>query len=196
MWQEAISRMPLDRLDELILTNSSVFGPVGSFKPLFDKLAASPADLFGATENYDEALHLQSYFVVFRKSILRSESFGKFWSTILPYRDKRQVILSYEIGMSRFFSEQGFALEAAVSLPRLFLVEKTWPWMAPFFHATGNPTCRFPAELVERGLPFVKVEALRDNPFKVELEPVYQAMRRAGYDLGLIEFDRPRTVSR
>jgi lipopolysaccharide biosynthesis protein len=191
MWQDALSRLQLDDVDELVLTNSSVFAPVHPLAALFRRMDAVDADLWAATENYDETPHLQSYFLVFRRRVLTSRAFAQFWQGVLPYRDKQQVIRSYELGLSRFLVEQGFVLKPAVSLAELFSVEGRSPFCAPLFRAAGNPTCRFPAELIARGLPFVKVETLRDNPFGVRLRPVYRAMERAGFDLSLVEFDRP-----
>jgi len=190
MWQDALSKLSLDGVDELVLTNSSVFGPLGSFEPLFARMADSPADMWGATENYDHARHLQSYFVVMRKRLLQSAAFRQFWSSVLPYSNKRQVILSYEIGMSIFFRDQGFELEAAVNVPTLYGVEPGSIWWKPICQVTGNPTMRNGAELIGLGLPLVKVELLRDNPFRVKLRKVYAAIERSGYDVGLIEFDR------
>jgi lipopolysaccharide biosynthesis protein len=198
MWQDALGGVALDEIDELVLTNSSIFGPVGSLAALFARMASVDADVWGATENWDEAHHLQSYFLVFRRPVLASEAFRRFWNAVLLYRDKQQVIWSYEVGLSRFLEEQGFRLVPAVSFDRLFSVDivvderPRSPWMVPIYAAAGNPTCRFPVELVRAGLPFVKVETLRDNPFKVKLDRVYAAMREAGYDTSMVEFDRPR----
>lgn len=191
MWQEALSRLTLADVDELVLTNSSIFAPVGSLDALFTELAPAGADVWGATENFDEAHHLQSYFLVFRRRVLASEAFARFWQSVLPYRDKQQIIWSYEVGLSQFLVEHGFTLAPAVSFDRLFAVAPGNPLMQPLYRAAGNPTCRFPVELLRSRLPFVKVETLRDNPFHVALAPVRDAMRAAGYDLTMIEFDRP-----
>jgi hypothetical protein len=40
-------------------------------------------------------------------------------------------------------------------------------------------------------MPFVKGMLLRDNVGDVRLDPVYRAMSGAGYNLGLVAFDRP-----
>jgi lipopolysaccharide biosynthesis protein len=192
MWQDALSQLRLDGVDELVLTNSSVFGPLGSFEPLFARMAGSPADMWGVTENFDEGRHLQSYFVVMRQRLLRSESFQRFWQSVLPYKNKRQIIYSYEVGMSAFFRDQGFRLEPAMEVPLLYGVERGSIWYEPICRVTGNPTVRNPAELIRLGMPMVKVELLRDNPFSVNLKKVYREIDRTGYDRSLIEFDRPR----
>ena len=45
--------------------------------------------------------------------------------------------------------------------------------------------------LLKKGMPFVKVELLRDNPIGIRLGPVYKALSKTNYDLNLISFDRP-----
>lgn len=192
MWQGALETSDLSAYDELVLTNSSVFGPVRPLGPIFDEMASRDLDVWGMTESFEHAWHLQSYFLVFRRRVLDAAAFRRFFSAILPYRNKQQIIRSYELGLSRWFVEQGFALGAYVRHAALFGADG--PMMQPLFALAGNVTCGFPAELVARGMPYVKVELLRDNPRKVELAPVYRVMRDAGYDPTLIEFDRPSLV--
>jgi hypothetical protein len=48
--------------------------------------------------------------------------------------------------------------------------------------------------LLRAGMPFVKVELLRDNPVGARVFPVVRHLRRVGYDMSLLEFDRPRTA--
>jgi lipopolysaccharide biosynthesis protein len=191
MWQDALRSVDLATVDELVLTNSSIFGPVGSLETLFARMADVEADVWGGTENFDIARHLQSYFLVFRRPVLRAPAFQRFWDSVLLYRDKDQVIRSYEVGLSRFLAEHGFRVVPAVSFDKLWCMPEGSDWLEPLYRLTGNASCRFPSELVERGLPFVKVEALRDNPMKTDLQGVRATMRAYGYDLSLIEFDRP-----
>lgn len=189
MWQRALAVTDLDAWDEIVLVNSSVFGPVRPLADVFARMAASDCDYWGMTNNQDIAPHLQSYFLVFRTAALRSPGFRQFWENILPYRDKRQIIRSYEVGLSTFMSEKG--LRSAVVAPAedlsLGLLERRGRWKS------RNPTCYYPLALLKCGMPFVKVELLRDNPGAVPLGPVYRAMREAGYDVDLVEFDRPFT---
>lgn len=199
MWRLALEEVALERWDELVLTNSSVFGPLVPLGRVFDRMAERRCDVWGMTDNVEIAWHLQSYFLVFRKRVLDSDAFRLFWSSVLPYRDKRQVIRSYEVGLSRFLIEQGFVLEAFVRLAvvrelhRLPLLEGV-PLLRRFAFQRAplrDPTLVFASDLVREGMPFVKVALLRDNPLERPLEPVLEAIRQSGFDLGLIPFDRP-----
>src|SRR5690606_12984350 len=55
----------------------------------------------------------------------------------------------------------------------------------------SNPTAAFPGELLDAGMPYLKVNVLRDNPFRVRRGPLRRRMKARGYDLSLVAFDRP-----
>ncbi len=197
MWRHAIERVDLEAWDELLLTNSSVFGPVLPLGPVLDRMAEEPCDAWGMTENVEIAWHLQSYFLAFRRPVLTSPLFKKFWASVLPFRDKEQVIRSYEVGLSRLLLDYGFRLRAFAPTQSLEI-----PGSSKLFNALGeslwarmrsrrvNPTCGYPLPLLRAGMPFVKAEVLRDNPLGADLGPVLEAMEQAGFDMSLVEFDR------
>ena len=184
MWQHALTDIDLDSWDELVLVNSSVYGPVFPLVDAFTKMARSRCDFWSITDCYEHAWHLQSYFVVLRRTLLQSEVFERFWASVLPYRNKPQVVRSYEIGMSVFFTEMGYRGAAMVPCTALF---PSWPLHALFRHRDRNPTVYHPRRLLARGAPFVKIELLRDNPLGRELKPVFRAIETTGYDCSLIE---------
>jgi lipopolysaccharide biosynthesis protein len=188
MWQHVIARTAIDELDELVLTNSSIFGPLRPLGPAFAAMARDSCDFWGITDNYEFKWHLQSYFLVFKKTALASEAFERFWGAILPYRDKWQTILSYELGLTQFLTEAGLVGRALVACDSLF---PDGPIGYLFRHRRRNPTCFHPVRTLRHGSPFVKVELLRDNPASVRLVPVYREIARTDYPTRLISFDRP-----
>jgi lipopolysaccharide biosynthesis protein len=193
MWKHEIDGLELGGVDELVLTNSSVFGPLGALAPIVERMSASGCDLWSMTDNLELSWHLQSYFLVCKSTLLRSSAFRAFWGSMLPFRDKRQIIRSYEVGLTTFFVESGFVARAAV--PVASLAERSMRWRLAG-GCKGNPTIHAAADLLAAGMPFVKVELLRDNPARVRLDPVLRAMRRAGYDMSLVRFDRAPASAR
>jgi rhamnosyltransferase len=187
MWQHALERTDLGDADEIVLANSSVFGPIHPLEPIFRRMADIPCDFWGMTDNFEYRWHLQSYFLVFKREVARSEAFRSFFWSVLPYRSKGPVVLGYEVGLTAFLVDNGFRpgafapVEAWASWTqrRLMDLKRTW-----------NPTLFHPHKLLSLGVPFVKGMLLRDNVGNVPLGPVYRAMAEAGYDLGLIELDR------
>lgn len=191
MWQQALAECDLTQYEELLLTNSSVFGPIWPLNRVFAKMANVACDVWGMTENTEIDWHLQSYFLVFRHTAIESEAFRQFWAAVLPFRNKTQVIRSYEVGLSVFLKESGLALRAMVELPRdprprLVRMVRRPPRQL-------NPTCSRPIELIAAGMPLVKLELFRDNPIDVDLRAVRREIERAGYDMSLVVYDRPRS---
>lgn len=192
MWQLALDQRDLGGHDEVLLTNSSVFGPLWPLARTFERMASVECDVWGMTENAEIDWHLQSYFLLFRRSAHQSPWFRRFWDGVLPYRNKSQAIRSYEVGLSVFLRERGLRLVSLAPLPPppppRTLAERLRRPRTP----TGNPTCGRPADLIDAGMPLVKVELLRDNPMDVDLRPVHQRIAQHGYDLKLLVHDRPR----
>ncbi len=85
MWKQVIEQSDLAECDELVLTNSSVFGPLSPLGEMFEKMKTVSCDFWGVTDNYELDWHLQSYFLVFRREVFASEAFAAFWRTVLPY---------------------------------------------------------------------------------------------------------------
>jgi rhamnosyltransferase len=179
MWKAGLSLVDLGSLDELVLANSSVFGPLRPLSATFSYMEGKPCDFWGMTDSEQIAWHLQSYFLVFRKPILAGDALTRFFASVLPYTTKDQVIRSYEIGLSTWLVEQGYRGAARVPFPTLAR------------GGYGNPSVTHAAEVLDRGVPFVKVEVLRDNPERVALRPIRARMVELGYDPTLVQFDRP-----
>jgi lipopolysaccharide biosynthesis protein len=186
MWREAIDQMDRSLWNELVLTNSSVLGPLWPLSEAFTKMASSDCDFWGMTDSRAFGWHLQSYFLVFRARVLHSPEFARFWQGVVPLRKKRKVVRSYEGRLARFFTEAKFRGTAYVAEAAIHR-----PFLERLFHPTFNPTLTQATPLLERRMPYVKLELLRDNPRRYPLEPVFQAMDRAGYDRSLVEVDEP-----
>ena len=189
MWKHELLQMPLDDVDELVLTNSSVFGPLFPLQDAFAKMAPVACDFWGMTESPTPLWHLQSYFLVFRGMALRHPCFRQFWESLYPYRTKRQLIYSYELGLSTFLVEHGLRAAAYAPYEQIAQVAPRYPWSRRREPPELNPSIFFPFALIERGMPFVKVEIFRDNVSKVPLSSLRRAIKATGYDVSLLEYD-------
>lgn len=190
MWQSALASMSLDGVDELLLVNSSVVGPVFPLAPVLEEMTAAPFDFWGMTENHSIKWHIQSYFLCFKKSVLRSGQLERFFGSVLPYRDKQAIILSYELGLTAYMKDCGFRVGSFAALPRMqispavrhrLLVKKRDPTV---FHADT---------LLSNGVPFIKVSVFRDNPGRVPLAPLYRLLSQNSFDLMLMPCGKARS---
>ena len=166
----------LARYSRVILTNDSVYFPVVDQRRFFDQLRSSQADLFAATDSVSGGrYHLQSYFLALGPAALRS---------LLPELDRRiteqveatkmTLIQRFEVGLSEFAHEQGLTSE--VFFPLAGITDLAAALSPPDPRAISrlaaivmNLTHHFWHEGLRRGLPFLKVELLRENPVLVDI---------------------------
>ncbi|MCI8640124.1 MAG: hypothetical protein HFG41_13555 [Coprococcus sp.] len=113
------------RYDELLLCNDTFYGPFYPFKSVFDEMAESSADFWGLTMHAATTSvgsgckrmqeHIQSYFVVYRKSVLLSNDFELFWRNVnFKQYTFLELVYDYEIRMTQYFASKGFTYEAYV----------------------------------------------------------------------------------
>ena len=173
MWRDVLARSDLSRVDELVLTNSSVVGPFLPLSPIFERMDAAGWDFWSMTESWEWAHHLQSYFLVLSRAVVRSSALARFFQALHPYRSKQQAIYSYEVGLSTWLWENGFKGGAAFppeSLPRAWLadlfVRRTIPWV---YRKRKDPTLYYPDRLWRAGMPYLKVALFRRRRLRARL---------------------------
>jgi lipopolysaccharide biosynthesis protein len=164
-WSHVARGIDFSRTRSLYLINDSVVGPLNAerFSEVMDRIRASSAHLVGLTESLQIERHFQSYFLVAKAEGVAA--LVSFLSGVKAYRDKHAVIISYEVPLLRHFLRTGLRGEAL--LP---------PSMR------GNASIEEWRELLERGLPFVKVSALRS-----ESGDWREVLRVQGYDPRIVE---------
>jgi lipopolysaccharide biosynthesis protein len=143
----------LDQYDEIILANDSCYC-VNFFAPIFDKMKNVKCDFWGMTDNKEKGVphHLQSYFIVFKKSVFTHEAFYFFFENLKKQKNKIDIILLYEVGLTNIFSN-------FYNFKYCSVFEK---------QDKHNPSVgKFALSTVKNGNPLLKIELLRDNPLKV-----------------------------
>ncbi len=176
MWQQALREYQLADVSELLLTNSSIVGPLRPLREIWQKAESHPSwDFWGLTDNVELVSHLQSYFLSFRRPVLASPAFARFWEDILPFRNKWLAIFSYEVTMTGWLEENGFT--SGVLFPK----EEVWrcyrsglgrarkvkdrlldEWLPGY-----NTTLFYPEILLKMGMPFLKLSLLTQGGARI-----------------------------
>jgi hypothetical protein len=178
-WDHALRLLGSERLagySRAILANDSVYFPVSDPGPFFAALRASPAAIFAATDSVSGGrYHLQSYFLALTPEAL---------ATFVPELRRRveeqaeatklTLIQRFEVGLSEFLLDRGLSTEVFVPVRSIADVagELSPPdarRLSLLATTVMNVTHHFWRTTLERGLPFLKVELLRDNPVAVDL---------------------------
>lgn len=106
----------LQDYDWMYLVNDSVYGPLHSLKPLLDKLENNGADFVGMMENHTKSIpsHIQSWFLGLSKPIFTSDLFCRFISSVSRQRNKWDIVMKYEVGLSQTLIRAGYSMHAMV----------------------------------------------------------------------------------
>jgi lipopolysaccharide biosynthesis protein len=108
----AIESKDMDRFSSVLICNDSVFGPFNDINTVYNSMQNSNHDIVGLTKNEEHNFHLQSYFILFKQSVIHSQNFKSFWNNVEIISDRSKVIEMYELGLSKFFIKHNFKLGA------------------------------------------------------------------------------------
>lgn len=144
--------------DELVLLNDSFFGPFYDLNRSFDIMDNVKCDFWGMTRHpsgevktigYTFDSHIQSYFLVFRRQVLKNSLFKEFWESF-PYPNTlMETIINYEFGINQYLTKNGFISK---TLSDIWGIE---------FKENENPTINYSLELIrDKGLPVLKKKSL------------------------------------
>ena len=148
-WACCLNLFPiLHEKNQLILTNDSLIGPFEKIDSLIKKLEDSKFDLTGITDTSQMHYHLQSYLVHFKKLALQNENLKTFLMSVRHHTLKNDVILKYELGLTRTAQLSGLYVGAI------------FPWNL-IVRPETNPSLNGWERLIDLGFPFLKREAVR-----------------------------------
>ena len=170
-WRDAIAAEDMGEWDEVLLTNSSVVGPLYPLEPIFAEMAkrreTEHFDFWGLVLSRQIRTHLQSYFFVFDAAVTRSDAWRDFWRGVADIEDKDAVIDRYEAGLTAALSRVGFRHAAFMPDPsllrriRMVEIERLGIGLSIPFDATRvNRTVRWHDELILAGFPYLKASLL------------------------------------
>ena len=163
----------LDKYEDLILCNDSVFGPFFDLEPIFKQMKQKNYDIWGMSDNFEINYHLQSFFVVYSKKAFTHKVFKDIWNNFKIFVDKPTLIQNCEIGFSTRFQEAGLKLASYC--------------MAKDFDSHLNITHYYWRNMIlKKNYPFIKKELLRDNPMKVDISDWEDVVSHTGYPLEYI----------
>ncbi len=190
-WRDGLLDLGIEagRYRLVVLANDSVYAPLGPLGPLFAGMDFARADVWGATDSWQQRYHLQSYLLAFGEAALAHPAFLGFWRQVRNTRSKWAVVRRYEIGLTQALQAGG--LRCAAVFDYLALMQRAEATLATLhrppersvthLRATTaglaqeaavdrralNPTIDLWRLLADAGSPLLKRELLRDDPLYV-----------------------------
>jgi len=204
-WKAGLGVIDVSKYQEVVFSNSSIYGPFQPMESVFARTKETSADLWGMTisEEHKER-HLQTYFFAMKKRVLLSKVAKNFWNDVGPFKKKREVIELFEMRLLKEFEREGFRVSAFFDGSKCLQI----PWKEKIHHLVRHPkrirqslaylkACRHkpynPTHLqwrqcLDSGAPFLKIDLLRENPNQLRRSSILRWIREnTKYPLDLIE---------
>ncbi|MCL5778963.1 rhamnan synthesis F family protein [Limibaculum sp. FT325] len=166
-WRDALTTEDMQAWDGVILTNSSIVGPLFPLDPIVEAMEARGSDFWGMVHSRHMGSHLQSYFLAFSPQVIRSETWRRFWEGVEDLRDKRQVIRRYEVGLTPMLRDAGFSFGHLIDDPqfpkslRLVHIDRLRSRLrVPMNVNYVNKTVELHEEMIKAGMPYLKASLL------------------------------------
>lgn len=160
----------VDKYDELVLLNDTFFGPFYPFKEVFQKMEKRDVDFWGLTAHgaikndpfannpyHHWPAHLQSYFLVIRKTMHTSFNFKQYWEKQPIFKSFEELVGKNETVFTKWFSDKGFTWDSYINM-------KDMDVNGSINHYAFNPL-----ELIKRGCPIFKRKPLSES-LRLKLE--------------------------
>jgi len=188
-WREGLLRLDIPAYDEILFTNSSVYGPLWPIDSCLATAAARQSDLWGMTVSLEPEVHLQSYFMGMSRRLLASDCGTRLWDGVRLVPTKRDAINAYELRWMPDCVSNGFVVHSLFDgrhYPRVSVAEQLsnmacWPpwqkrvrrYRRSIRRPTYNPTHLQWKQVLEAGVPMLKVDLLRDNPVGIDARRIH-----------------------
>ncbi len=171
---ECVGKEALREYDELILCNDTCYGPFISFGEIWKKMENKICDFWGFTLIKNGLSdHIQSYFCVYKKHILKSNILYDYMQNNVDCecKDVREVIQIFEKGLYKVLEEEGYSPAVYCEDVNLNIYTLTY-------------------ELIQRcQFPFMKKKCF-DNEFNPEGRGIPQSLswiqKETNYDVNMI----------
>lgn len=119
----------LSEFDEIVMTNSTLMGPVRPLKEMFDEMARNEdLDFWGLTMHHGAKtnpfkgkhlyrylpVHIQSHFIVYRKRFVQSAELQNYWNELPMIESYTDSVQRYEAVFTKQFADRGFKWDVYV----------------------------------------------------------------------------------
>ncbi|MDO5299618.1 MAG: rhamnan synthesis F family protein, partial [Clostridia bacterium] len=111
--------------DELVLHNFTNFGPIFPFEKMMNEMTSRECDFWGHCRYIAQGNeemggqpvidHLMSYFLTFKRNILQSEAFRRYWETLRIPQNYAEAVVFHEMRCTEYFEKLGFISDAYMS---------------------------------------------------------------------------------
>lgn len=123
-WKRYIDQNGIEKFldyDELLLMNTTCFGPIFPLSEFFSEVANHDCDFYGISESYyikQELPHIQSYFIGIKNNLFTNPIFVEFFQRIKLPENYSAAVRKCEIEFSQFLYSHNFKSWAYVQIDK------------------------------------------------------------------------------
>ena len=144
-WKAGLEFYGYDKIaeyDELLLTNNTYYGPIYPFSEMWAEMDKRDCDFWGISRHPEMDIYIennpknkvfefiQSFWIVFRKRILRSYDFENYWKNIHEQNSYQEMLGYGETKLTKYFEDHGFSSSVYID----FEVYKKLLYNPPFIN--------------------------------------------------------------
>lgn len=132
-WKTALSRIKnYKKYEQIIHMNDSIFFPLYHMKKMFDQMKKEKVDFWGLSDSYYLSYHIQSFFWVFNKKIIKSKFYKTFWNKCTDLKDKGLIIKNYEMSFTSSVLKRNYKVSAYTKIKDLYTkIKKSYKNILP-----------------------------------------------------------------
>ena len=106
----AYDKKILEKYDWVYFVNDSVYGPLWDIERLLNNLESQNINVVGIFENFSDNIprHIQSWFIGLKNTVVQQDFFYNFIKNISHQDDKSDIVLKYEVGLTRLLIQNGY----------------------------------------------------------------------------------------
>lgn len=138
------------KVNDVILCNDSVYGPVGDLNDLFTKMRQKNFDFWGIFQSVAYTSHIQSFFMNFNSRIVRDQRFRSFFKNVRAQPSLAEVVSEYELKLTPLLEKAGYKAGAFLNFDAISGFDKSVP---------SNPSMHVNTAL-QAGSHFIKRKAI------------------------------------
>lgn len=188
-WRDGLAHLNPKEYDRIIFCNSSVFGPLWSPHNLLAAASHKHSHLWGMSIAEQPTRHLQSYLMSMSTELITSPFGKRLWGEVYDLATQKEVIECYELRWMKDCEQAGFKVNAVFDqrlqqyasreemLSEITTAPLSFSRIRRLLRARQrlpeNPTHVQWEGLCKAGVPFIKVDLMRDNPTRMNLNRIY-----------------------
>ncbi len=176
-----------DLWDEIIIFNSTFYGPFYEWTDIFKRMEEEKVDFWGLSRHHGGVRlckgrdlvpeHIQAYFLAIRKNMFQSIHFLKFWEDLKYPRDYYEAVENFECRFTQWFKKKGFKYTSWIDIHGI----------NPYIAEGIDPCTEYIYELLtEYKFPIIKYKTMSIGNFTQMKKALQYLQENTNYDTNLI----------